>query len=147
MTRTVLKAQDSSLWCKTHRSNGKLFSYCFITLFQQTEMQHLSWYERLANTQQGSKLTVASSKFATWKFSLLPGQTVGSKKVLPGIVPRTLSTLCCECLQCKLDVTFHMNHLPSRQFTCNVKPHFCWNKKKILWKCLLNMLSAWRFNP
>ena len=103
--------------------------------------------ERSNSAVQGSKLTVASSKFATWKFSLLPGQTVGSKKVLPGIVPRTLSTLCCECLQCKLGLTFHMNHLPSRQFTCNVKPHFCWNKKKILWKCcLLNMLSAWRFN-
>ena len=42
---------------------------------------------------QGSKLTVASSKFATWKFSLLPGQTVGSKQLLPGIMPQTLSTL------------------------------------------------------
>ena len=27
---------------------------------------------------QGTKLTIASSKFATLKFSLLPGQTVGS---------------------------------------------------------------------
>ena len=35
----------------------------------------------------------SSSKFATRKFSLLPGQTVGSKKLLPGKVPRTLSTL------------------------------------------------------
>ena len=42
---------------------------------------------------QGSKLTVASSKFATWKFSLLPGQKVGSKKLLLGIVLQTLSTL------------------------------------------------------
>ena len=42
---------------------------------------------------QGSKLTVASSKFAAWKFSLLPGQTVGSKKLLPGKVPQTLSNL------------------------------------------------------
>ena len=29
---------------------------------------------------QGSKLTVASSKFAPWKFSLLPGQTVASTR-------------------------------------------------------------------
>ena len=43
--------------------------------------------------KQSSKLTVASSKFATWKFSLLPDQIVGSKKLLPGIVPWTLSSL------------------------------------------------------
>ena len=36
--------------------------------------------------------------------------------------------------------------MPSRQITCNVKPHFA-EIRKILWKCyLLNMLSAWRFN-
>ena len=33
---------------------------------------------------QGSKLTVASGKFATLKFRLLSTQKVGSKKLLPG---------------------------------------------------------------
>ena len=33
---------------------------------------------------QGSKLKVASSKFATWKSHLLPIEKVGSKKLLPG---------------------------------------------------------------
>ena len=47
VTRTVLKAQGS-LWCKTHRSNGKLFSYCFITTSADRNAT-LSWYERLAN--------------------------------------------------------------------------------------------------
>ena len=34
---------------------------------------------------QGSKLTIASSKFATKKSHLLPVKKVGSKKLLPGI--------------------------------------------------------------
>ena len=33
---------------------------------------------------QGSKLTVASSKFATRKSHLLPAKNVGSKRLLPG---------------------------------------------------------------
>ena len=44
-------------------------------------------------------------------------------------------------------VQIRQHFMPSRQITCNVKPHFA-EIRKILWKCyLLNMLSAWRFNP
>ena len=35
--------------------------------------------------QQGSKLTVASGKFAILKSCLLPVEKAGSKKLLPGI--------------------------------------------------------------
>ena len=35
--------------------------------------------------KQGSKLTVASSKYATWKAHLPPVVNVGSKKLLPKI--------------------------------------------------------------
>ena len=97
--------------------------------------------------KQGSKLTEASSKFVPWKFSLLPGQTVGSKTLLSGIVPWTLSTLCCECLQWKSDLTLHVIHL-SLVMSSLIFAEI----KKILWKCCLLytctcMLSAWRFNP
>ena len=92
------------------------------TVYIQSSWNFINSYMMMCSSkyylEQGSKLTVASSKFATWKFSLLRGKTIGSKKFLPGIVPWTLSTLCCECPQCKLGLLFHVNCLLSRQFTC-----------------------------
>ena len=40
--------------------------------------------KKIRFTLQGSKLIVASSKFATGKSHLPPAKTVGSKKLLPG---------------------------------------------------------------
>ena len=111
----------------------------------QVLFKFFSWQK--LTRDHGSKLTVASSKFATWKFSLLPGKTVGSKKLLSGIVPWTLLTLCCECPQCKLGLVVSCELSAKQTVRMYVNPDFCWSRK-ILWKCcLLNMLSLWRFNP
>ena len=47
-------------------------------------VKHLCLQAIIRLLNQGSKLTVASSKFATWKFNLLPCHKGSSKRLLPG---------------------------------------------------------------
>ena len=84
--------------CRTEQNRTKLYLAKLRPYIWRKSTMHATYMnkgtkDKIIYRIQGLKLTVAGSKFAAWKFSLLPGQAVGSKKLPPGKVLRTLSTL------------------------------------------------------
>ena len=84
--------------------------------------------------EQGSKLTVASSKFATWKSYLPPVEKVGSKKLLPG---KSIAKL----LSGKKKQIFTKELLKFCLTACKAKHNSIWSKALLMLLTICN--SVW----
>ena len=97
----LLKKKRSTIWGNCRFLKQQILSFlCWPPLQKQSEMKMA---KLLPLSVQGSKFTVASSKFATWKSLFPPVKNVGSKKLLPG-------NFCYESNFLEKQADFHWNN-------------------------------------